>query len=73
MEPAHQYLLEYLEEEFSRYPQVRVRIVPHKEAAGVTVRTEAREYFFPAQWAEIKAFNQVERLVARIKNLLGGS
>lgn len=65
-----QYLLDYLQEEFSRTPDIRVRVVPHKDDTGVTVRTEAREYFFPFEWAETGTFGKVEELVGRIKNLL---
>lgn len=70
METSHQYLLEYLQEEFSRYPDVRVRVVPHSEEVGVTVRTEAREYFFPVEWAHVQHFHEVEFLVGKIKSIL---
>ncbi|MBI3544806.1 MAG: hypothetical protein HY075_16160 [Deltaproteobacteria bacterium] len=67
---ARQYLLDYLVEEFSRYPTVRVRVVPHSEERGVLVRTETREYFFPFEWAERHAFGEVEKQVRVIKDLL---
>lgn len=67
----HQYLVDYLTEEFSRHPMVRVRVVPHSEEWGVTVRTEAREYFFPFEWAESRDFAQVVALVQQIKDVIG--
>ena len=67
MTDAQQYLLDYLIEEFQRHPNVRVRVVPRSENEGVTVRTEAREYFFPFEWAILNSFVEVDRLVRRIK------
>ena len=64
---ARQYLFDYLEEEFSRYPEIRVRVVPASEEDGITVRSESREYFFPFQWAENKQFDEVAKLVRKIK------
>ncbi len=70
MTDAQQYMFEYLIEEFHRFPKIRVRVVPHADDAGVTVRTESREYFFPFEWAERNAFSEVDRLVRRIKDLV---
>lgn len=69
MNETRQYLLDYLAEEFSRDPDVRVRIVPASDDYGVTVRTEAREFFFPFEWAESKMFDKVEALVRHIKEI----
>lgn len=68
-EEARQYLIDYLEEEFSRDPFVRVRVVPMTEDNGVMVRTETREYFFPFAWVEHRQFKEVEALVRKIKEV----
>jgi len=80
--PQRQYLLDYLAEEFREFPDVRVRQAPSKryegpdgsaevaDSPGVFVRTEAREYFFPYEWAEPGQFSEVARLVRVIKDVL---
>lgn len=67
MNESRQYLFDYLEEEFSRHPQIRVRVVPASDEDGITVRDESREYFFPFEWAETRRFDEVVRLVRKIK------
>lgn len=69
MTQARQYLLDYLEEEFSRQPSIRVRVVPLSEDEGVTVRTQSREYFFPFEWADKRRFDEINRLVKKIQEL----
>lgn len=69
-----QYLLDYLKEEFHRYPEARIRKVPgisdeHGEE-GVTLKTESREYFFPISWMLPGQFKHVVQLVQRIKSAL---
>lgn len=68
---ARQYLLDYLQEEFSREHFIRVRIVPMTKDDGIMVRTESREYFFPFEWAEQHRFDEVARLVSKIKEIYG--
>jgi hypothetical protein len=69
-EVTRQYLLDYLVDEFRSYPEVRIRNLPHDKDTGVTVRTEAREYFFEFDWVEGMQLDQVEKLVRSIKDVL---
>lgn len=70
MKTSKQYLYDYLQDEFRKYPEVRVRIVPYQEEDGISVKTEAREYFFETAWAEASRFDRVNELVQRIKDVL---
>ena len=72
-EIARQYLVDYLEEEFRRHPQIRVRRLPadeNPENEGVPVKSESREYFFPFEWALPGRFGRVEALVRKIKEVI---
>lgn len=65
-----QYLVDYLQEEFSRSTyssEVRVRVHQEEREEGVLVRTSSREYFFPMEWAYREDFTQIHKLVAEIK------
>lgn len=66
-----QYMLDYLTEEFSKQPEVRIREVVEDNERGVSVKTEAREYFFPFSWSESVPFREVYAQVQRIKDALG--
>lgn len=70
MNPRHQYLLDYLEEEFRRNPEIRVRVVPQEHEDGVLVRTESREYFFPFEWADEPGWPRVHAEVRKIREIL---
>ncbi len=70
IEDPRQYLLDWVEDEFRRYPQVRIRLRPLQERDGVTVRTETREYFFETDWVRERRYDQMNRLAAQIQNLL---
>jgi hypothetical protein len=63
-----EYLLTYLEDEFARVPQVRLRVVPDSQELGVVARTESREYFFPAEWVKTMKLDRVRSEVQRIKD-----
>lgn len=69
-EIARQYLMDYLTEEFSRYPIARLRVQITSEDDGIALKTEAREYFFPTLWAASGDMKSVERLVRDIKAVL---
>jgi hypothetical protein len=70
-DPTEEYLLEFLQDEFRRYPEVRVRRPPYRDGSeGILVRTESREYFFEFRWLREKRFDEINRLVARIKDVL---
>lgn len=75
-EQARLYLLEYLRDEFRRYPEVRLRILPTarvpsaERADGVTAKTESREYFFETSWMLGKRFAEIQSLVRAIKEVL---
>lgn len=69
LDDPKQYLLDYLREEFDRYPQVRLRIVPLTQDDGVSAKTETREYFFPTDWVRHRKWDQVRRLSEKIKDL----
>jgi hypothetical protein len=64
---AAQYLVDYLCEEFSRQPQIRIRSVRLENEPGISVKTEAREYFFPLDWAWRRDFTAVQGLVRQIR------
>jgi hypothetical protein len=70
MEDPQQYLLDYLEEEFRNHPEVRVRRTPWQKNEGVMLRTEAREYFFPADWIAERRYDKVRELVREVKTAL---
>lgn len=67
MEASEQYLLEYLREEFRRHPEVRIRIISEDHEPGVSLKTSAREYFFPLEWAHQQDFKNVTQLVKEIR------
>lgn len=67
LEHAGVYLLEYLKDEFRRYPEVRIRQTPEDKEVGITVKTESRDYFFPVEWMRNKRFDQITKEIARIK------
>jgi hypothetical protein len=67
MEANEQYLVEYLREEFSRHPDVRIRIISEDHEVGVSLKTSSREYFFPLEWAHQQDFKQVRELVKEIR------
>lgn len=71
-EISRHYLLEYLQDEFRLYPQVRIRIprILREENDGILVKSETREYFFPTIWVEHQQMNRVEAEVRRIKEYL---
>jgi|GEM_PF-6468506 len=70
-EVARQYLFDYLMEEFRKFPEVRVRMVPYREPGteddGVQVRTEAREFFFETIWVVGQRMDLVTGLVGKIR------
>ena len=70
MTPAEQYLIEYLQEEFSRLPQFRIVVKKQDGEPGVSVRSESREWFFPFEWSSGQGFKQVHRLVNQIREIL---
>jgi hypothetical protein len=69
-EIARQYLLDYLKDEFQRYPEVRLRLVPESQEDGVMAKTESREYFFPTHWVQTMQLDQVKKEVMRLKDAL---
>ncbi|MBC7692891.1 MAG: hypothetical protein H7222_14105 [Methylotenera sp.] len=64
------YLESYVREEFSRYPDIRVRRSPQDNEPGVLVRSDSREYFFPFEWMKPGRFKEVQDQVLRILDLL---
>ena len=67
---AEQYLIDYLAEEFRRSPRVRMRVMREDGESGVSVKTEAREYFFPFEWSEKGRFKEIQEQVKRIQDVL---
>lgn len=51
-EIARQYLLDYLRDEFRRFPEVRLRLIVESQEDGVLAKTESRETFFPTEWMQ---------------------
>ena len=70
IEDPRQYLLDWLSEEFSRYPEVRVRLRPPQESDGVSVKTESREYFFETEWVRARQFDEIQKLAIKIREFL---
>lgn len=70
MTPAEEYLLDYLKEEFSRFPEIRVDIRKEDGEFGVMVRSESRQWFFPYEWSSGPGFKKVHQQVAQIRELL---
>lgn len=70
LEDPRQYLFDFLQEEFERLPQVRLRIVPLAQDDGVSAKTPAREYFFETDWIRYRRFGEVRALVEKIKEVL---
>lgn len=67
MEASEQYLIDYLREEFSRFPDVRVRVFLEDHEPGISVKTSSREYFFPMEWAHRQDFESIGGLVKEIR------
>jgi hypothetical protein len=66
-----QYLVDYLQEEFEKNPDIRVRVIEEDKERGVLVRSQSREYFFPFLWAMTsEGFKNVRELVQKIHSLL---
>ncbi len=76
LERARTYLLEYLRDEFKRFPEVRLRILPAAvipsadRQDGISAKTESREYFFETQWMAGSRFSEIQALVRKIKDAL---
>ena len=70
-ELARQYLLDFLKDEFEKYPEVRLRIVPNYQEDGVIAKTESREYFFHTDWVRSMRLDLVREEARRIKEVLG--
>jgi len=66
---AEEFLLELLEEEFSRYPDIRVDIRKENGERGVLVRSESREWFFPFEWSSTAGFGKVHQQINTIREL----
>jgi hypothetical protein len=69
-EVARQYLLDYLKDEFHRYPEVRFRLIPESNEDGVLAKTETREYFFPTEWMQRMEMNRIKGEIRRMKEVL---
>lgn len=67
---AEQYLIDYLNEEFRRHPEVRIRVWREDHEEGVSVKTAAREYFFPFEWTERGHFKKIQEQVRQIQEIL---
>ena len=70
MQPSEQYLIEYLKDEFKRYPEIRLSVSAEDGVRGVSVRTKARTYFFPFEWSPGRGFREVQDLVRQIMEAL---
>jgi hypothetical protein len=70
MTPAEEYLLDYLKEEFSRFPAIRVDVRKEEGEWGVMVRSESRQWFFPFDWSTGPGFKKVHQLVGQIRDIL---
>jgi hypothetical protein len=70
MQPNEQYLFEYLEEEFSRYPGMRVQTRKEDGEWGVVVRSESRQWFFPFEWSSGQGFKKVHAQVNQIIEII---
>jgi hypothetical protein len=66
-EIEQQYLLDYLREEFRKYPEVRLRVLREADEEGVMAKTESREYFFPTEWVRGKRFDLVAAEIRRMR------
>lgn len=64
---SEQYLMDYLREEFSRNPDVRIRKILEDREPGVSLKTSQREYFFPMEWAHHQDFKSVKELIKEIR------
>jgi hypothetical protein len=69
-EIARQYLFDFLQDEFGKYPEVRIRMMPENHEDGVMVRTESREYFFPTDWMQGMQMQKVREEIRRLKDSL---
>ena len=67
---ARQYLLDYLNDEFRKYPEVRLRFVMESHEDGVMAKTAAREYFFPTEWMQKMHLDRIRAEVLRLKDAL---
>lgn len=70
MNPAEEYLVEYLQEEFGRFPQIRIQVKKEEGEYGVMVRSESREWFFPFAWSSGEGFKRVHQQVGVIRDLM---
>lgn len=70
MQPTEEYLVEYLQEEFSRFPKIRIHVKKEEGELGVMVRSESREWFFPFAWSSGEGFKRVHRQVGMIRELM---
>lgn len=70
-EIARQYLMDFLKDEFGKYPEVRLRLVPENQEDGVMAKTETREYFFPTEWMAKMRMDLVKAEIRRLKDFLG--
>ena len=70
MTPAEAYLFDYLQEEFSRFPEIRVGIRTEDGESGVLVRSESRQWFFPYDWSNGEGFKKIHEQVSKIRELL---
>jgi hypothetical protein len=69
-EIARQYLLDYLKDEFRRFPEVRLRIMSEDQEDGIMAKTETREYFFPTEWMQKMKLDQIKAEISRLKDAL---
>jgi len=67
-EIARQYLLDYLKDEFQKYPAVRLRLMSEDHEDGVMAKTESREYFFPTAWMRGMKMSQIRAEIERLKD-----
>ena len=66
-EIARQYLLDYLHDEFHKFPEVRLRIMTESHVDGVMAKTESRETFFPTEWIQNMRQDLIQGEVHRLK------
>jgi hypothetical protein len=67
VEIARQYLLDFLKDEFRKYPEVRLRFIREYQEDGVLAKTDAREYFFPTEWMVGMDLKLIQGEVRRLK------
>jgi hypothetical protein len=64
-----EYLYEYLQEEFRKFSEIRIQIRKEDGERGILVRSEARQWFFPFEWASGHGFKEVHQQVAKIREI----